>query len=121
MSHEQPLRGKDCAPQASRLTCLRIPVGSAPGSRRLALHGALDCSTAPQLQRALDQLAGTRELILDLSGLTFIDSTGVRTILRCAQRNVCSLTLSEPRGQVRDVLLRLGLLNHLTVLEGDTA
>jgi len=97
------------------------PGDGARGRQRIALHGELDGLTAPQLQRALDDLApDTRELILDLSGLTFIDSIGVHAILICNDTPTAtgrSLTLLEPRGQVRDVLARLGLLDRLTVLE----
>jgi anti-anti-sigma factor len=87
------------------------------------LHGELDCSTAPALQSALADLAlDTRDLTLDLTGLTFIDSSGVRTILgaRLAARPTAySQTLLDPNGQVRDVFARLGLLDRLAVLEGD--
>jgi anti-anti-sigma regulatory factor len=58
-----------------------------------------------------------------MRGLTFIDSAGVRAILICRDAPGASgrsLALSQPRGQVRDVLARLGLLDRLTVLEGAT-
>jgi anti-sigma B factor antagonist len=45
--------------------------------------GALDLATAPALDKQLAELraAGFRALVLDLRALTFMDSTGLRTVL----------------------------------------
>jgi len=46
--------------------------------------GSLDLATEPILEARLAELrqAGCRELILDLRGLVFMDSTGLRLVLR---------------------------------------
>jgi anti-anti-sigma factor len=51
---------------------------------RLRPVGTLDLATEPQLEERLTELraAGFRELIVDLRGLVFMDSTGLRLILR---------------------------------------
>jgi anti-sigma B factor antagonist len=49
---------------------------------RVVLGGELDLCTAPRLAEALSQVtAGAALVILDLSGLTFVDSTGLQVIL----------------------------------------
>lgn len=47
------------------------------------LDGELDISTAPQLAARIDELldAGIRHLVVDVSGLTFVDVSGLRAII----------------------------------------
>lgn len=48
----------------------------------MLVTGELDLATSPQLDETLTEvLAETEEVVLDLSGVTFIDSTGLSTIL----------------------------------------
>lgn len=52
------------------------------GSRTLQLEGELDLASVEVLQTALARPTdGTRALTLDLSGLRFIDSSGLHAIL----------------------------------------
>jgi anti-sigma B factor antagonist len=67
------------------------------------LKGELDVLTAPQLAAELiAQNGAARDLLIDLSDLTFIDSSGIYVLVRaCAQngtRVVC------PPGNIRRVL-----------------
>ncbi len=54
----------------------------------LALRGELDLSTAEKVERELRRIekAGTKLVVLDLSALTFLDSTGLRLIVGADQR-----------------------------------
>lgn len=53
----------------------------------LELFGELDLGSVPALERELDTLAEPgRTVVLDLSALTFMDSTGLRTILAADER-----------------------------------
>jgi anti-anti-sigma factor len=54
-------------------------------SARILASGELDVATVPILSAEIDAVrkAGFRHLILDLSTLDFIDSTGLRLILDC--------------------------------------
>jgi len=54
----------------------------------LSLSGELDLSTIDQLQSAVDAgVNGSAQLVvMDLRGLTFLDSTGLRLILRLHER-----------------------------------
>ena len=68
------------------------------GGARLRLAGALDLATVPVLESELRTLreAGVRRLILDLSALSFLDSTGLRLIIERdddARRDGFSLSL----------------------------
>ncbi|MCW3067939.1 MAG: anti-anti-sigma factor [Solirubrobacterales bacterium] len=53
----------------------------------LALSGELDIVSAAELESRLGRLSadGIRGLTLDLSGLTFMDSTGLRAVLRAKE------------------------------------
>jgi anti-sigma B factor antagonist len=64
----------------------------------MALGGELDIFTAPQLKTALEQAGLERddELVLDLRGLTFVDSSGLAGILGAHER-----ALKEGREPVR--------------------
>ena len=46
----------------------------------LAVVGELDLATASILESALEQ-AGARDVTLDLAGLLFLDSTGIRVLV----------------------------------------
>jgi anti-anti-sigma factor len=64
---------------------IRSAVGSGIG--RLTLIGELDLATAPQVEEAVrGMLAGTRDLVVDLSELTFIDSSGLRLFIDLSDR-----------------------------------
>jgi anti-sigma B factor antagonist len=61
--------------------------------------GELDLATAPQLKTALDALASndTRHVLIDLRGLQFIDSSGLRTLLGPARSQRQLQSLIRPR------------------------
>ena len=48
--------------------------------RQILIKGELDLSTAGLLERALED-AGDADVVIDLSGLSFIDSSGIRTLV----------------------------------------
>jgi anti-sigma B factor antagonist len=54
----------------------------------LAVEGELDLATAPRLKAALDEIPPDeqRALVIDLSGVTFIDSTALRLLVAAQQR-----------------------------------
>ena len=60
----------------------------------LQLAGEIDAATVPHLVDALATLNGVTETTLDLTGLTFIDSSGVHAIVDYARSR-------EPGGTVR--------------------
>jgi len=68
----------------------------AQGGSRVTLRGELDLGSAPQLEQALAAVDG--EVVLDLSGLTFMDSTAVRVLLETAEQRGRDLRIVPPPG-----------------------
>jgi anti-sigma B factor antagonist len=66
------------------------------GGRRITLRGELDLGTTGRLEAALVE-AG-RPVVLDLSRLSFMDSTGVRVLLEAAERAGDGLRIVPPAG-----------------------
>jgi len=66
------------------LTCIVLQRGDAV---RVYPIGVLDTATVPVLERQLQEVreAGFRRLIVDLGGLSFMDSTGLRFALKWAE------------------------------------
>jgi anti-sigma B factor antagonist len=87
----------------------------ADGSRhRLELAGELDLANAEGLVSAVRGIceAGASELLLDLRGLAFMDSTGLRAIAECmtvSRSHDCEFALTPPQEQVRRVFEIAGL------------
>ncbi|HTN24858.1 MAG TPA: STAS domain-containing protein [Solirubrobacteraceae bacterium] len=55
----------------------------------IRLEGELDLATADELERELLRVEGSdaRSIVLDLSALEFIDSTGVRVLFQAGERS----------------------------------
>lgn len=62
--------------------------GAVHGRPALSVRGELDVATAPRLAEAVvsELAAGPRSLVLDLTGTTFMDSSGARELVRAARR-----------------------------------
>ena len=55
------------------------------GRDRVAVQGELDAFTAPELRASIDQ-AASADVELDLGGVSFIDSSGLATVVESHQR-----------------------------------
>jgi anti-anti-sigma factor len=55
---------------------------------RIDVAGDLDMATAPQLGEVVEAACeqGARSILLDLSGVTFLDSSGLRAIVEASKR-----------------------------------
>ncbi len=80
----------------------------------LMLKGSLDAATAPNLKRHSDVLsnASKSQLVVDLGGLTLIDSSGVGALVGLGKRVRSAngdLRFARPNGQPAEIfkLLRL--------------
>jgi anti-sigma B factor antagonist len=95
------------------------------GVASIALCGELDMATVPILEHHLAQFEsdGVAEIVLDLRGLTFMDSTAVHAFLDARDRAKTSgrrLTLIEPSPHARRVFELTGtrsLLSELGAVE----
>jgi anti-anti-sigma factor len=88
-------------------------------------RGELDLVTVETLRAALDGLTSTERLVLDLRGLSFMDSTGLQLLVslhRRAQRDGLQLTLVAPAAPVDRAIQLCGLDRELPfVAVGDAA
>jgi anti-anti-sigma factor len=55
------------------------------GRGRVAVVGELDAFSAPELRASIDQVTGD-DVDLDLEGVSFIDSSGLATVVEAHQR-----------------------------------
>jgi anti-anti-sigma factor len=63
-------------------TVLDVAVQEVPGGARVTVSGELDAATASDLESALaDAVASGGRVELDLSAVTFIDSSGLRALI----------------------------------------
>ena len=84
------------------------------------LRGSLDLATSPTLRAALVQAAseGNQEIIVDLTLLEFLDSTGLGALIgahRRAIENAGSLRIIVGDGQIARLLNITGLVRVLNV------
>jgi anti-sigma B factor antagonist len=84
----------------------------------LRTSGELDLASAPHFEAAIKKTCERpeRQVILDLSGVSFIDTGGVRAILtarRIFEETDCGFWMMGLRAPVRRVLERCGVLDSL--------
>jgi anti-anti-sigma factor len=96
---------------------------SANGDRAwVALRGELDLSGVDRARQAIEQAEANESplLVLDLSELDFIDSTGLEVMLRAARRaedNGRRLIVAKPSRYVRRLLELTAIDQSLDVVE----
>jgi anti-sigma B factor antagonist len=100
---------------------LLIDVSRAGERVVLRLDGELDLASVPQLEDAVESalLDGATEIVLDLRGLEFVDSTGLRAILAQDQRSTeLGQTFALVRGpeQVQRLMHMTGVDEHLKII-----
>ena len=79
-------------------------------------RGELDLVTVETLRAALDGIESAERLVLDLRGLSFMDSTGLHLLValhRRAQRDGLQLTLVAPAAPVDRAIQLCGLDQEL--------
>lgn len=82
----------------------------------LALNGWMDTQSVPEFTKALDELDPSAEkLILDLTGLEYTSSAGVRQIIAAHKKMKGELTLKNVSAEVLDVLHMTGLDKRLNI------
>jgi anti-anti-sigma factor len=94
---------------------LRIEVSKDPPPVRMTLYGEFDIRSADTATHAFDELLGRGPdtLVIDLSGLEFVDSTGIRFLVQGRDRARAlgvQLSLVPGDGPVRRVLTVSGVI-----------
>ena len=110
----------DAPSPASRGTMgsLRTHAKVTPDCHWIRLQGELDVGSAQMLESLVLEACeqGAREIVLDMAGIEFMDSEGLRAILRsrkaCEDRG-CTLLLTPAQRPVRQVLATTGLIDRL--------
>ena len=89
-----------------------LTVFNLPDLHIVRLHGELDVASAAALSNSLVELAGST-LVVDLSGLSFMDSSGIGALVRARNRikamGLGDLVLTRPTEIVGKALDIVGL------------
>jgi anti-sigma B factor antagonist len=103
---------------------MEISSRQSDGATRMELRGELDIGTAPALeqavQRALDD--GSREIVLDLGGTTFLDSSGLGALIRAARAvdaRQGSMTVLSPHGSEARLVIEISRTSGVLGLRDD--
>ncbi len=95
-----------------------------PAGARLSLYGDLDMGATFSVERELDRLIDREQvprLVLDLRGVDFMDSTGLRLLLQTdarAREGDFELALVRGRPEVHRVFELAGLAEVLPFTDG---
>lgn len=95
---------------------------SSPGLQRLTPVGELDIATAPDLEHAIEVATahdGDSFLVIDLTQLHFIDSSGLHVLLRAAQRCPDRLRVINGSSSVARLFDITGVRDILPVIKPD--
>jgi len=96
---------------------LRIDTVGRDGSLVLVVQGELDIATSPLLDEALTRAQATRatSIVVDLLGVTFIDSTALHVLIKHAgaEDGRARIRLTKGSPQTQRVFELSGALDHL--------
>lgn len=101
----------------------RLTVSEAADRAIVSLDGELDLATAPQLREQLVTLAEKDggDVVVDLTRLAFIDSTGLSVLVMALNRSRAaggSIVLRNPSDSVMRILEITGLISVFGIEEG---
>jgi anti-anti-sigma factor len=85
-----------------------VEITSLPTMVVLGVHGEVDLATSPKLHEALDALDPDVGLVVDLSDVSFLDSSGLTELVRAHERHA-------EAGGVRLVVASKGIRRVLEV------
>jgi anti-anti-sigma factor len=96
---------------------LTVEVTEEGAATVFTVRGELDAYSAPTLDAAFDEALsnGARRLVLDLSGVGFIDSSGLRSMIRARKQvgeAADALTIRNPQAATVRLLDITGLTEH---------
>lgn len=102
----------------------RIDVDRAPGRVQVRPVGELDLATVPSLEQELARVraSGVPSVVLDLRGLTFMDSTGLSLTLRWSlesSRDGFDFSLVRGEGAIRRLFELTGMDRRLPFRDAD--
>jgi anti-sigma B factor antagonist len=100
----------------------RVEVRKEGATAVIAVSGELDLASGPQLEAEFERVNGadTQLLVVDLSGLDFMDSTGLSILVRTHQRLTgegCQVGLVRGSPQVQRLLDLTGVAKRLQLVD----
>jgi anti-anti-sigma factor len=99
-----------------------VDVEATADAALVVARGELDLHTAPRFSEALAEAEalGAKRLTVDLAGVTFIDSTGLRVLVSCRRRMHAAegdVVLRAPSLQMKKLLEITGLDDFLSTVD----
>jgi anti-anti-sigma factor len=92
-------------------------------SARIVLTGRLDLAGSARIDLPFNAAAGSnRNILVDMSGVTFVASIGIRTLVlgaKTVQRRGGRLLLINPQAEVEQVLEMTGVLDLLPIVRDE--
>lgn len=115
----QPLSADRLPSDDGSLTCEVIPDRDIVRVRPI---GSLDIGTVPVLEEQLEELrdSGFRHLVVDLSGLEFTDSTGLRLAIKwsaAAERDGYTIGFVPGAPKIQRVFELTGMTEHVPFIQ----
>ena len=109
--------------RSSETPHLKIDTVARDGSLVLAVHGELDIVTSPLLDETLRRARGTNaaSIIVDLVGVSFIDSTGLHVLIKHARADDGRARIRLTKGslQTQRVFQLSGAADYLPFVSED--
>jgi anti-sigma B factor antagonist len=121
-THERRVTGREAGPEP-----FGVEVRCRDAVAIVQPRGELDLVTVETLRAALDAIESAERLVLDLRGLSFMDSTGLQLLValhRRAQRDGLQLALVAPAPPVDRAIRVCGLdqeLPFVAAIDGEPA
>ena len=97
---------------------MTIEIKRSATATTIELVGRLDTTTAPALDKAINRdLGDTKNLILDIKGLEYISSAGLRVLLSTQKKmqKIGSMKLTNVCEEVMEVFEMTGFSDILTI------
>ena len=97
---------------------MNINIEKTNGAVLMTLEGRLDTTTAPELEKAInDEGEALKSLVLDFGGVDYISSAGLRVLLTAQKKmNVQgSMELNNVSGAVMDIFEMTGFADILVI------
>ncbi len=104
--------------EEAMVEALTIEVADGPNGCVITLRGEFDIASAERFETLLSGLDVRRDIVVDLRGLTFMDSTGIRFLLKMNDQVLAAghrLTIVPGGPAVQRVFTLAGIQDRLPI------
>ncbi len=98
------------------ITSRKLDIAGEPAKVLAEVSGEIDVTNATPFTRAIRGLAGPRPLVLDLTGLKYIDSAGFAALDGLLRQHAITIVL-EPHSPIRAAAMLIELPCHDSVAD----